>query len=99
MAYELYIFPEEGASPTTTPQTVVDAFARAGLPCAAQPDEFGHWLVFEGFESALDLTVKDGLVTGAGLRYATEDDMSIAQRVADVFKSIGWLVSDDDGML
>ena len=92
MAYELYIFPQEGAPPTTTTQTVVEAFARAELPCTEQPDQFGHWLLLEGFESALDLTVKDGIVTGAGFHYATEDDMSIAHRVADVFKSTAILI-------
>lgn len=60
-------------------------------------DDFGHWLVLDGFESALDLTIKNGIVTGAGFRYASEDDETIVQKVADVFKSIGWLVPDDEG--
>jgi len=99
MAYELYIYPPEGVPQNLTPQAVAAAFVAAGLPCIEQPDQFGHWLVLEGIESTLDLTVKDGIVTFAGFRYVTADDMSIAQRVADVFKSMGLLVSDDEGEL
>jgi hypothetical protein len=99
MAYELYIYPPNGVTPTVTSQAVVSVFASAGLPCTEQPDEFGHWLVLDGVESALDVTIKDGVVTGAGFRFASEDDESVVQRVADVFKSVGFLVSDDEGEL
>ena len=99
MAYELYIYPPNDAQQTVTPQAVVAAFVAAGLPCAEQPDQYGHWLVLDGIESALDLTLKDGIVTGAGFRFATEDDESVVQRVADVFKRVGFLVSDDEGEL
>jgi len=98
MAYELYIYPPTDAT-TTIPQSIVAAFASAGLPCSEQPDEFGHWLVLDGVESALDLTIKDGVVIGACFRFASEDDDSVIQRVADVFKSVGFLVSDDEGEL
>ena len=99
MAYELYIYPPNGVTATVTPQAVVAAFTLAGLSCTAQPDQFGHWLVFDGVESALDLTIKDGVVTGAGFSFASEDDESVVQRVTDVFKSVGFLVSDDEGEL
>ena len=99
MAYELYIFPPNGVTPNVPPQAVVAAFALAGLPFTEQPDEFGHWLVLGGIESALDLTIKDGVVTGANFRFTTEDDESVIQRVASVFKSVGFLVSDDEGEL
>ena len=99
MAYELYIYPPNNVAPTATPQSVVAAFTSAGFSCIEQPDEFGHWLVLDGVESALDLTVKDGIVTGAGFRFASEDDELVVQRVADVFKSVGFLVSDDAGEL
>ena len=99
MAYELYIYPPNDVTPTATPKSILAAFTSAGLPCTEQPDEFGHWLVLEGVESALDLTVKDGVVTGAGFRFALEDDEAVVQRIIDVFKSIGFLVSDDEGEL
>jgi hypothetical protein len=47
MAYELYIYPPNGAPHTVTPQAVVAAFVATGLPCAEQPDQFGHWLVLQ----------------------------------------------------
>jgi hypothetical protein len=99
MAYELYIYSPSGAPQSVTPYAVVAAFIAAGLPCTEQPDEFGHWLVLDGVESALNLTIKDGVVTGGGFRFVTEDDESVIQRVADVFKSVGFLVSDDEGEL
>jgi hypothetical protein len=99
VAYELYIYPPNGATPTATPQSIIAAFASADLPCSEQPDQFGHWLVLDGVESALNLTIKDDVVTGGGFRFVTEDDESVIQRVADVFKSVGFLVSDDEGEL
>ena len=99
MGYELYIFPPEGAPQTMTTQTVVAAFAAAGLQCTEQPDEFGHWLVIEGIESSLDVTIQDDIVTGANFRFVTEDVESVVQSVATVFKSIGWQVADDEGIL
>ena len=98
MAYELYIFPPEGA-PGVPAQTVVEALAKAGISCKVEPDEHGHWLVLEGHGSALDLTIKDGVATGAGFRYTTEDNPAVVEKVAGAFKSIGWLVSDDEGTL
>ncbi len=98
MAYELYIFPPEGASGVPT-QTVVEAFRKAGVSCIEQPDDDGHWLVLDGFESALDLTIKEGVATGAAFRLVTKDDPSVIEKVAAAFKSIGWQVSDDEGFL
>lgn len=71
----------------------------AGLPCTEHPDQSGHWLVLDGYESSLDVTLKDGVVTGANFRFATQDDEAVIQKVADVFKSFGWSVSDDEGLL
>jgi len=99
MSYELYIYPPGDVTSTATPQSVVAAFTSSGLPCAEQPDQFGHWLVLDGLESALDLTVKDGVVAGACFRFASEDDESVIEKVVDIFKSVGFLVSDDEGGL
>ncbi len=96
MAYELLIWAEEGA-PKPTVRDIVSAFAMAGLHCTEQPDEFGYWLVLKDFESALDLTLTDGVPTGANFRFASEDDETIIQTVAEVFKGLGWSVSDDNG--
>jgi hypothetical protein len=98
MAYELYIFPPEGAK-GLEPVVIVEAFTKAGFVCSEEVDDFGHWVVLEGRESSLNLTIKDGVATGAGFRYSPEDDSSLVESVAETFKSIGWLVSDDEGML
>lgn len=99
MAHELYIYPPADRPPTLMAQAVVAAFAAAGLPFTDRPDQFEHWLVLDGIESPLYLTIKDGIVTGAAFRFVPRDDESIVQRVADVFKSLGFLVADDEGEL
>jgi len=99
MAYELFIYPPDGAPKTVTPQAVIAAFTAVGLPFTEQPDQFGHWLVLDGIESALDLTIKDGIVTGAGFRSASADDPSLIGHVIEVFKALGMTVSDDEGDL
>jgi len=98
MAYELYIFPPEG-DPGIPAQAIVEAFGKSGVSCTEQPDDDGHWLVLDGFESALDLTIKDGVATGAAFRLVTSDGPAVVEKVADAFKSIGWQVSDDEGFL
>jgi len=99
MAYELYInLPDKAPRPITS-QAVVAAFAAAELPFAEKPDSYGHWLVLDGIESTLDLTIQDGLVTGAGFRYATQDDDAIIEPIIEVFKSLGFAVGDDEGEL
>lgn len=98
MAYELFIFEKDG-TPKTTPPQIVAAFESAGQPCTEEPDEFGHWLVLEGYESALNLTVKGGSVTDANLRVSPSDDPAIIDKVVDVFKNLGWSVGDDEGEL
>jgi hypothetical protein len=98
MAYELYIFPPEGA-PGVPTHAVVKALQEAGIRCKEAPDAYGHWLVLEGHESALNLTINEGIASGAGFRYTTRDDPTVIEKVAGVFKGIGWLVGDDERML
>lgn len=98
MAYELYICPPDGTAGLPS-RRVLEAFAKMGIRCTAESDDDGHWLVLEGYESALDLTIKDGLATYAGLRLAMADDPSLVEKVAEAFKSIGWQVYDGEGLL
>jgi hypothetical protein len=99
MAYELYIYPPNDVTPSATPQAVTDALTAAGLPNKQQPDKMAHWLVLEGFESALAVTIQEGIVTGANFRFASDDDLSLVERIVDVFKGLGFAVSDEDGEL
>jgi hypothetical protein len=99
MSYELRIYSPNSGGPILTPQTVVAAFNAAGLPCVEQPDKYGHWLVLEGFESALDLTLKAGFVIKANFRHVERDDPKIIPKVVAVFKGLGWYVADNEGNL
>ncbi len=59
MGYEIYIWPKDDKK-TTPLDAFVGAFNAAGLLTTVQPDQFGHWLVFTGYESSLNLEVKEG---------------------------------------
>lgn len=98
MGYELFIFPPEGGAGVPS-EKIVEAFGKSGIRCTEQPDDYGHWLVLDGIESVLDLTIKDGFATYAGFRYAMTDDPTVAEMVTAVFKSLGWQVSDEEGFL
>ena len=97
MAYELHLSPSDSISTARTVSAVVEALAVAGLSAVERPDSFGHWLDLEGHESRLHLQVRDGIVTYAAFRYVTEDAEGIVTTITDVFHTLGWRVSDDDG--
>jgi hypothetical protein len=99
MAYELYIHLPAGAPKPPAVQKVIAAFEDAELPCTEKPDKYGHWLVLDDLESSLDLTVEDGIVTAASFRFSNQDDDALIEQVAEVFKSLGFSVRDDEGEL
>jgi hypothetical protein len=98
MGYEIYISPTDGKSSTSL-DAVVNAFNAAGLSGTIQTDEFGHWLVFNGHESALNMEVKDGIVKCGGMKFSGKDDPSLLDKVVEVFHGMGWSVGDDEGEL
>jgi hypothetical protein len=98
MGYEIYTWPNDDKSSTPL-DVVLSAFSAAGLPVTVETDEFGHWLVFNGSESALNLDVKDGMVKGGGMKFSGEDDPCLLDKVDGVFRGINWAVGDDEGDL
>jgi hypothetical protein len=98
MGYEVYISPTDGKSSTSL-DAVVNALNAVGLSCTVQSDQFGHWVAFNGYESALNLEIKDGFVRGGGIKFSGKDDPSLLDRVVEVFHGMGWSVGDDEGEL
>jgi hypothetical protein len=98
MGYEIYIWPKDDKQ-TTPLDSFVDAFNTAGLSVTVQPDQFGHWLIFGGHESALNLEVKDGIVKGGGMQFSAAEDPSLLDRVVGVLRGLDWAAGDDEGEL
>lgn len=98
MGYELYIGPT-GTSPGLPSSTIVKALAGFGIRCTEELDEFGCWLLLDGFESTLNLTIKDGLANFVGFRFSMQDDPSLIEKISEAFKGLSWTVSDDEGLL
>ena len=98
MAYELYLVAPEGADGTPTSQ-LTNALRAVGISATEKSDAFGHLLVMDGYESALDILVTDGVATGGNFRFVTQDDQFLVDKVTEAFKAVGWQVFDDDGEL
>ncbi len=96
LGHKRYISSSDGPSTGLTPRAAVAAIGAAGVSCMLSPNQFGPWLIIDGIESAVALTLHDGFVTGAEFRFAREDDQSVVQAVANVFQSAGFRVADDE---
>src|SRR5438105_15909100 len=83
MGYEIYIWPKDDKRSTPL-DAFVNAFNDAGLSTTVQPDQFGHWLVFSGHGSSLNLEVKDGAVRGGGMKFVTAEDPALLDKVVGV---------------
>jgi hypothetical protein len=98
MGYEIYIWPRDEKQSASV-DSFVNAFSAAGLSATVQQDEFGHWLVFSGHDSALNLDVKDGAVKGGGMKFSAAEDPSLLDKVVDVLSGLDWAAGDDEGEL
>jgi len=98
MGYEIYISPQDNKNNTSL-DSVVSALNAAGLFATVRPDNFGHWVTFRGFESALNLEVKDGVVKSGGMKFSGTDDPLLLDRIVETFHGLNWSVGDDEGEL
>jgi hypothetical protein len=98
MGYEIYIWPNDNKA-TLALDDIINGFNAKGLPTKVKPDEFGHWLVFDGYESTLNLDVKDGRAKGGGMKLSAARDTALLDIVVEVFRELGWAVGDDEGEL
>jgi hypothetical protein len=98
LGYEIYIWPKHDKQ-TTLVDSFVNAFSAAGIPARIEADQFGCWLLFLGHESALSLDVKDGAVTGGGMKLSVSEDWSFADKIVNVLRSLDWAAGDDEGEL
>jgi hypothetical protein len=66
-----------------------------GLRCQEQPDEWGHWVVFDGKESTLNFSVEDGAAIFATFDMASSDPSEFLSRVEQFFTDAGWITGPE----
>ena len=98
MGYEIYLSPRDEKQGTPL-DSVVSALNGAGLSATVETDNFGHWVTFAGFDSALNLEVKEGLVKGGGMKFSETDDPALLEKIVATFHGLNWSVGDDEGEL
>jgi hypothetical protein len=95
MGADLFICPNEGASPITVAE-IRERFVAAGLPCIIETHDAEPWIVFDGHESDLVFTVEaDGRARSAVMQASIDDDPNFGERVFGVFQSFGWSYIED----
>jgi hypothetical protein len=68
----------------------VGRLAKAGYPCREEPDEFGHWIVFDGLDSTLNLSVEDGAAVFVTFEISLSDPAEAIEGIGRVFAEAGW---------
>ena len=82
-----------------TPRRPVAAYLQrlreAGCGCQEQPDEYGHWVVFEGKQSTLNFSVEDGAAVFVTFDMY-DDPPEFLAAVEQVFADEGWSTSEEN---
>lgn len=69
---------------------LVDRLAGAGFSPREEPDEYGHWIVFDDLESALNVSVVEGEAVFATLEISPSDSTEAIDGIGRVFTAAGW---------
>jgi hypothetical protein len=94
MGIEAYFaIPDDG--PRRPVGDYVRRLAEAGFPCREQPDEWGHWIVFDGLDATLNVSVEDGaaIFVTLDLPYDASEAFETIERV---FAEAGWITGPDE---
>jgi hypothetical protein len=94
MAVEAYFTIPDGG-PRRPVADYVRLLTAAGCPCREEPDEYGHWVVFDGRESTLNFSVEGGAAVFATFDMAG-DPPEFLSAVERVFARAGWSTGEDD---
>jgi hypothetical protein len=83
-----FVLPGDG--PRRPVGEYVRRLAEAGYPCREEPDEFGHWIVFDGLESTLNVSVEDGAAVFVTFEISLSDPAEAIEGIGRVFAGAGW---------
>jgi hypothetical protein len=62
----------------------------AGFPCHEESDEGGHWIVFDGLQSSLVVSIEDGAVVFVTFEMSLSDPDEAIEGIGPVFAEAGW---------
>jgi hypothetical protein len=74
----------------------VRRLTEAGFRCHEQPDEYGHWVVFDGKESTLNFSVEEGAAVFVTFDMSGGDPPGFFAAVERVFAGAGWSTGEDN---
>ena len=66
------------------------ALREAGYSCREEPDEYGHWVIFDGLESTLNFSVEDGAAVFATFEMSLADPDEAIEGIRRVLAEAGW---------
>ncbi len=73
----------------------VQRLTEAGYLCHEEADEWGHWVVFDGFDSTLNFSIENSAATFATLEMSTEDPAELLEAIEGLFADAGWDLGGD----
>jgi hypothetical protein len=82
------VLPDDG--PRRPVGDYVRRLAEAGYPCREQPDEYGHWVVFDALESILNFSVEDDAAVFVTFEMSLSDPDEAIEGIGRVFAEAGW---------
>src|ERR1051325_10925827 len=95
MSVEICYAPTKKAANITL-DALKEHFTAEGLPCTIEPEGSLSWLALDGFESAVLVSIKDGLAVFSPLHLdISSDDPSVAESVERVFQALEWSAEED----
>ncbi len=83
-----FLLPDDG--PRRPVGEYVRQLTEAGYPCREEPDEFAHWIVFDGLESTLNVSVEDGAAVFVTFEMSLSDPAEAIEGIGRVFARAGW---------
>jgi hypothetical protein len=94
MPAEVFVYRGDDAPRRSLPELQRE-LATAGIPCRIEALEDGPWLVLDGHETDMSITVDaDGTATGAVVQCL--DSPAVLESLFTAFERIGWVAAADD---
>ncbi len=83
-----FVLPDDG--PRRPVGDYVRRLTEAGYPCHEESDEYGLFVVFDGLESILVVSVEDGAAVFVTFEMSLSDPFEAIEGIGRVFAEAGW---------
>lgn len=94
MSLEVFIYRDDTALRRTLPE-LQQELGRAGVVCRIEELDDGPWLVLEGHQTDMSITV-DADGTAASAMVQCQDSASVTGKLLNAFEQLGWIVCGDE---